>query len=473
MNISAVEAKTGLSKANIRYYEGEGLITPSRLENGYRDYTEDNIETLMKIKLLRELKVPLEKIRGLQDGTEDMRDILEEQFEFFSSEQEGISHADRVCRSIYDDGAEYDSLDAAKYLTQLHAPQKVSDEYLSTDAVPYEPHPWYRYFARSVDLGIYTVLSVLVFFVLTGTNVDSLGNLKSIAVSYGAFAFMFLFEPLLIHFFGTTPGKLIAGIYVYDEDGNKLSYGGAFKRLAHMFLEGMGLGIPIVVIILNIISCKKCDKDELEWDKNISYTYRNTTDLKLIACIAVVMLLAIPQFFCENMSRLPPNRGELTVAEFSENYNFYSDIFHPDNYYYDLDENGNWYAYHADWVVEGIEPPADFQFVTDENGNITKIIMDIEWTQDEPYCGNLGRLYWDNNEAAYNFAIYAAVMAQEDFNPCSFEWTKLRQLKDNNTFVGDYSDTMHNVSFSWEIYDETTLWMEGVGTCHAEITINR
>ncbi len=469
MNISTVEAKTGLTKANIRYYEGEGLITPSRLENGYRDYTENNIETLMKIKLLRELMVPIEKIRGLQDGTEDMRAILEAQFELFAAEQDNISHADRVCRSIYDDGAEYESLDAAKYLTQLHAPQAVSDEYLNTDAIPYEPHPWYRYFARSLDISVYTILSILVFFVLPGKNVDSLGGISGLAVSYCAFAFMFLIEPLLIHFFGTTLGKLITGIYVYDEDGNKLSYLAALKRLAHMFLEGMGLGVPIVGIILNIISCKKCNKNELAWDENISYTYRNTTDLKLIACLALLLLLAVPQFFCENISRLPPNRGELTVAEFCENYNFYSDIYNPDNYYYNLDENGNWYAVYSDWEVGGIEPPADFQFITDSDGNITKIIMDIEWGEDNPYYGNIDAL--DHNEAAFVFACYAAIMSQEDFNPCSFEWTKLKQLQQSNTFVGDYS-SMHNVSFNWVISDEFTLWMEGTGTCHAEITIN-
>ena len=472
MNISAVETKTDLSKANIRFYESEGLITPARLENGYRDYTEDNIDTLMKIKLLRELRVPMEKIRALQDGTEDMRAILEAQFEYFASEQEGISHADKVCRSIFDDGAEYESLDAAKYLTELHTPQNVSDEYLSADAIPYEAHPWYRYFARSVDLGIYTILSLFVFFVLPRTSVDSLGNLKSIAISYVSFLFMFLLEPLLIHFFGTTPGKFIAGIRVYDEDGNKLSYLAALKRLAYMFLEGMGLGIPLVVIILNIISLKKCNKNEIAWDENISYTYRNTTDLKLIACIAIVALLTLPQFFLENVTRLPPNRGELTVAEFCENYNFYSDIYHIDNYYYDLDENGKWYPYHSDWEVTGVEPPAAMQFVTDSEGNITKIVMDIEWSNDNPYYGNLGITWRDSNEAAFMFAAYAAILAQKDFNPCSFEWTHLKQISQNRLFFSDYGTSMHNVITSWVIDDEDSLCMEGVGTCHAEIIIN-
>ena len=37
MTIKDMEMQTGLARANIRYYEAEGLITPERAENGYRD----------------------------------------------------------------------------------------------------------------------------------------------------------------------------------------------------------------------------------------------------------------------------------------------------------------------------------------------------------------------------------------------------------------------------------------------------
>ena len=41
MNIAEAERRTGLTRANIRFYEKEGLLKPTRGENGYRDYTED------------------------------------------------------------------------------------------------------------------------------------------------------------------------------------------------------------------------------------------------------------------------------------------------------------------------------------------------------------------------------------------------------------------------------------------------
>ena len=48
MKIADVESKTGLTRANIRYYEAEGLLQPDRLPNGYRDYTDGHVETLRR-----------------------------------------------------------------------------------------------------------------------------------------------------------------------------------------------------------------------------------------------------------------------------------------------------------------------------------------------------------------------------------------------------------------------------------------
>ena len=55
MTIREIEAPSGMTRANIRFYESEGLLTPNRMENGYRDYTRSDLDTLHKIRLLRAL----------------------------------------------------------------------------------------------------------------------------------------------------------------------------------------------------------------------------------------------------------------------------------------------------------------------------------------------------------------------------------------------------------------------------------
>ena len=62
MNIAEVERRTGLTRANIRFYEKEGLIAPARSANGYRDYTAADVETLRKVRLLRQLRLSVADI---------------------------------------------------------------------------------------------------------------------------------------------------------------------------------------------------------------------------------------------------------------------------------------------------------------------------------------------------------------------------------------------------------------------------
>ena len=69
MKINEVEAAVGVTKKNIRFYEEEGLITPSREPgNGYRSYSQADVERLRRIKLLRKLDVPLAEIREMLEG---------------------------------------------------------------------------------------------------------------------------------------------------------------------------------------------------------------------------------------------------------------------------------------------------------------------------------------------------------------------------------------------------------------------
>ena len=79
MTIQLASDRSGISKDMIRYYEKIGLIQPGRRENGYRDYSEDDLNTLVLIRMLSNSRIPLRRIREafqngnvgiLQDGVE-------------------------------------------------------------------------------------------------------------------------------------------------------------------------------------------------------------------------------------------------------------------------------------------------------------------------------------------------------------------------------------------------------------------
>lgn len=66
MKISKLAQVTDIPAKTIRYYEEVGLTpAPQREENGYRYYTDRDVERLVFIRRCRELRISLEQIRKL------------------------------------------------------------------------------------------------------------------------------------------------------------------------------------------------------------------------------------------------------------------------------------------------------------------------------------------------------------------------------------------------------------------------
>lgn len=66
-----VQDKTNLSRKAIEYYEEKGLIHPIKLENGYRDYSDEDVEVLKRISLLRNLGLCISEIALYLDSKEE------------------------------------------------------------------------------------------------------------------------------------------------------------------------------------------------------------------------------------------------------------------------------------------------------------------------------------------------------------------------------------------------------------------
>lgn len=65
MLINEVCKECSLTKKAIEYYIEQGLISPSIQENGYRNFSDDNVENLKKISVLRNLGLSVADIQGV------------------------------------------------------------------------------------------------------------------------------------------------------------------------------------------------------------------------------------------------------------------------------------------------------------------------------------------------------------------------------------------------------------------------
>ena len=340
MNIKEIEERSGLTRANIRYYEKEGLLSPERRENRYRDYSEKDLDLLKKIRLMRELGISLEQIRRLIENPTDLKEIMCQRVQDMEKEVLELNDAATVCSEIQYEGVSFEGMETDRYFSRLQQLAKEREhgqgiarvqEVIQVDQEPFQAYPWRRFLARVFDFQICSWLVVLIWNGLLHQMMGR-GFWYDLLHTVSAMVVMLFLEPFFLSRFGTTPGKWIFGLSVSDQDGKRLTYSEGLKRTANVFLRGMGLGIPGFELYCLYRSYRiYTDGRGLSWDwegqgfSEVSYEEREIWKT-VVCCILIPGIVYGSTVLISLYQLLPPNRGELTVEEFAENYNYYVDL---------------------------------------------------------------------------------------------------------------------------------------------------
>ena len=340
MTIKDIESRSGMTRANIRFYEQEGLIDPIRRDNGYRDYTEDDLRQLQRIRLLRTLGLSLEEIRALQKGEATLPDLLTQQATALEQQAEETRRRSRLCRQMSGEGAQYETLDAQRWLDTLTAEEPAAalpkeDTYHKVRA------PWRRFFARHFDLFLYSSVWVLLGILLLGQSpATETGSAWMGAASFVSVIGMILLEPLFLCAWGTTPGKWLLGLSVRNNTGSKLTYGEGIYRTVLALWHGAGFFIPIFELFRGYQRYYDCVEGKTmawEWDSELQL--RDEKNWRIAAMTAAVLALVGLTVLASAVTAAPSQRGDMTVSEFAESYNRLAK-YHGIEVW--LDENGCW-----------------------------------------------------------------------------------------------------------------------------------
>ena len=76
MLINEIVNEVGMTKRAIKYYEEKGLLSIKKDDNGYRNYTREDIEILKKISIYRKLGIGIDDIKKLL-ATDDKKILLD------------------------------------------------------------------------------------------------------------------------------------------------------------------------------------------------------------------------------------------------------------------------------------------------------------------------------------------------------------------------------------------------------------
>lgn len=448
MTTKEIEILSGMDRANIRFYERQGLITPNRMDNGYRDYRETDLQILLRIKLLRSIHISLDDIKFLKAGVKKLEDILSKQIIELEKEKQGVCYAQDVCSLLMEDRVAFENLDAKKYLDGIdRTARETGSSYLTykDDEFPYVFYPWRRLLARVLDLAIYNVIWWAILIFVFHVNLSSRSNMGNVFDTFISLAIMLLLEPLWLSLLGTTPGKLVFGLRIEAPDGRRLSYSEGLERTWGVVGVGMGYNIPIYNLVRLWKSYERCSENEIQpWDDGISYTIKDTRGYRGVVWLGVHVILFGLLAISISTQQLPPNRGQLTIGAFAENYNYYADFFHMDfgNKY--LNERGKWEekAFDGTAYIEILHSDMLNYNYTIQNGYITGISVVVELENNKDWIGS-----YDNQLILASLAFAGA---QDEMGLLSTIPKRIVKEINNNNF-GNFNFTESDVEYACNV----------------------
>lgn len=130
MKINELENQLNLSRANIRFYEKEGLLTPTRKENGYREYSEEDVAILKKIIIFRKLGFSLPEIREILTGGLDITNAIESNIAKLNEQIAELNGALEVCNIIKKEAPSNDSFDENHYLELIQSKENNGEKFM-------------------------------------------------------------------------------------------------------------------------------------------------------------------------------------------------------------------------------------------------------------------------------------------------------------------------------------------------------
>lgn len=129
MEIKEVESILGLSRSQIRFYEKEGLISPTRGENNYRCYSDTDIAALKKIVVLRKLGFSVDEIAAMQKGDLSLAKAADDNIARLEEEIDRLQEALEFSHALAAENIAFETLDEERYWCAIHEKEQAGGRF--------------------------------------------------------------------------------------------------------------------------------------------------------------------------------------------------------------------------------------------------------------------------------------------------------------------------------------------------------
>ncbi len=196
------------------------------------------------------------------------------------------------------------------------------NEHVNDTSFVMKPHPWIRYWARTFDLTLFSILIGMVVYFSSGQLVGS--AIAQVTISYlslACFFLAFILEAILIAWIGTTPGKYLLEIYVRNSDHSLLSFPLSLKRSLSIWVKGYALGLPIISFFTVAYAGNNIQKyGKASWDAedNIMVMHKPLNQAKkyifIVLFLSILSVLALLKQYGDAQTSTSHTKNAATIA---------------------------------------------------------------------------------------------------------------------------------------------------------------
>ncbi len=290
-------------------------------------------------------------------------------------------------------------------------------------------YPWRRYFARNLDLTVYSILWLIFsHLVLRWNPKESLP--VSLLDTFIIIGLMLMIEPVLLSLCGTTLGKWVFGLVIRDKNGKKLTRKQAFQRTFGVFTNGYGFNIPIY----NIVRQEKCynacsSQEPMTWEEGFTYTIKDTKIVRALVFIGLTILMIATSYLVLLQAQMPIHRGNITTEKYYENCNYimsYSNLYEGQ----ELNAQGEWVdnTPAGTYYINMSSQPLPKHELTVKDGFVQAVKIEVELNTNEWISGYSVQKY---------IAFMSFLAAQKETNAIRIQYSGRLQTLNNN--FADYS----------------------------------
>ena len=130
MKIKELENILSISRSNIRFYEKQGLFSPERKDNNYREYTNQDIEVLKKIIIFRKMGFTVEEIKLIQNNDLSFAEAIANAQRRIEDEIEQLNGSLKLIKQVAQENLSFDKIDIDEHWNTISESEKSGEKFV-------------------------------------------------------------------------------------------------------------------------------------------------------------------------------------------------------------------------------------------------------------------------------------------------------------------------------------------------------